>query len=132
MQVALILLSTYVSGVDLMKHRIPNRALIAGVMVFTVMSRLVSSPLHLQSALICVAVTPIAMKLKIGAGDSKLLILLALFFLPSRLVTLLDFLGAFSLIALVLIVSTAFLARSLRTNIPLAPAICGAVIWCTR
>jgi Flp pilus assembly protein protease CpaA len=65
----------------------------------------------------------------VGAGDIKLLILTAFFYLPPNLAILIRFLSAFSAIAVSLIFFTLFKEKSLQSSIALAPAICGAVIW---
>ena len=70
------------------------------------------------------------LRLKIGGGDIKLFAVLSLFFLPISLDSLFEFVSVFSIIAALLIVFTLLKERTLQSSIALAPAICGAFIWC--
>ena len=130
MYLALIGFSLYISYIDLKSHRISNRSLALGFPLFLTLAYVQGQSLYLKSALLCAAISPLLIKAKIGAGDVKLLILLALFFLPNTLLIWSDFLSLFSTISVALILHTGLKERTLQSSIALAPAICGAVIWC--
>lgn len=129
---ALIVFSSFLSYKDLRTHRISNRSLLLGLAGFATLSVIVGSSIYPKSLLASLIAAPILLKVKLGAGDVKLLFLLATFFLPSTLVVLLKFSTALSVISTLLILIHLLGGRSLRSNIAFAPAICGAVIWCAR
>jgi len=129
---ALIVFSSFLSYKDLRTHRISNRSLLLGLAGFATLSVIVGSSIYPKSLLASLIAAPILLKVKFGAGDVKLLFLLATFFLPSTLVVLLKFSTALSVISTLLILIHLLGGRSLRSNIAFAPAICGAVIWCAR
>lgn len=129
MYLALIGFSLYISYIDLKSHRIPNKSLLCALLLFLSIVVAQGAPVYLKSAVISLLISLPLTKLRVGAGDFKLLILMAFFFLPPNLVILIRFLSAFSAIAASLIFVTLFKEKSLQSSIALAPAICGAVIW---
>lgn len=132
MLLVLMAFSIYISWVDIKSHRISNSSLLFGSVVFILLILVEDRSLFWVSALLTLALAPLALRAKIGAGDIKLTIILSLFFLPSNLSTLLQFLPAFTLISSSLLIFNFAKEKSLSSSIPLAPAICGAVIWCAR
>ena len=129
MYLALIGFSLYISYIDLKSHRIPNKSLLCALLLFLSIAIVQGAPVYLKSAVISLLISLPLIKLRVGAGDFKLLILMAFFFLPPNLVILIRVLSAFSAIATSLIFVTLFKEKSLQSSIALAPAICGAVIW---
>ena len=129
MYLALIGFSLYISYIDLKSHRIPNKSLLCALLLFLSIVVAQGAPVYLKSAVISLLISLPLIKLRVGAGDFKLLILMAFFFLPPNLVILIRVLSAFSAIATSLIFVTLFKEKSLQSSIALAPAICGAVIW---
>ena len=129
MYLALIGFSLYISYIDLKSHRIPNKSLLCALLLFLSIAIVQGAPVYLKSAVISLLISLPLIKLRVGAGDFKLLILMAFFFLPPNLVILIRVLSAFSAIAAGLIFVTLFKEKSLQSSIALAPAICGAVIW---
>jgi Flp pilus assembly protein protease CpaA len=129
---ALIAISLYISFVDIQKHRIANRALLIALLILLPLATQLKSEIHPMSALLVLLCTPLALKVGIGAGDIKLLSLLSFFFIPLTWQVGARFLFAFSLIALALLAYQLGRFRSFAGSVALAPAICGAVIWCAR
>jgi Flp pilus assembly protein protease CpaA len=132
MFIALVGFSILTSFIDLKSHRITNRSLLFGAFTFSLLSLVQDRSFYWSSALIALVFAPIALKAGVGAGDIKLTIILSLFFLPSNLSILLQFLPAFAVISSVLLIFNFAKEKSLKRSIALAPAICGAVIWCAR
>ena len=132
MYFALAIFSIYISAKDLKSHRISNRSLFLGASFFLILTIVQGGGLHWISALLTLALAPITIAAKVGAGDIKLASLLALFFLPPTIETLVDFSLSFTILSSALVALTIAKERSLRKSIALAPAICGAVIWCAR
>ena len=130
MYLSLIVFSIYISYVDLKIHKIRNRTILLAVIYFASLTLLEDGMFYPQSALLALLCSPLALKFKIGAGDIKLFATLSAFFLPLSFNTAVQFLSAFSAIAALLVVITIIRARSLQSSIALAPAICGAFIWC--
>ena len=130
MYFALVVFSIYFSYIDFKSHKIRNRAILLALIFFAFLTLLEDGAFYPESALLALLCAPLALKFKIGAGDVKLFATLSAFFLPSSLNTTVQFLSAFSAIAALLIVITIIKARTLQSSIALAPAICGAVIWC--
>jgi Flp pilus assembly protein protease CpaA len=129
---ALVAFSIYISWVDVKTHRISNSSLLFGAVAFTLLNFVEDRSLFWVSALLTLVFAPLALKAKVGAGDIKLTTILSLFFLPSNLSTLQYFLSAFAVISSTLLICNVAKVKSLRSSIALAPAICGAVIWCAR
>ena len=129
---ALIAISLYISFVDIQRHRIANRALLIALLILLPLAAQLKSEIHPMSALLVLLCTPLALKVGIGAGDIKLLSLLSFFFIPLTWQVGARFLLSFSLIALALLAYQLGRFRSLSGSVALAPAICGAVIWCAR
>jgi Flp pilus assembly protein protease CpaA len=132
MFLALIVFSSYISIKDWQNQKITNKSLLFGLLGFLLLSIWQGEDLQLITLLICILITPLLIFAKVGAGDVKLLALLAIFFLPSTLITLINFLSAISVVSTVLLVIQGARDRSLGTSIAFGPAICGAVIWCAR
>ncbi len=124
--------SIYISLVDLKQHRISNRSLLTGTIAFALFALLEERTLYWSSSLLTLAFAPVAFKAKIGAGDIKLTSLLALFFLPLEHSILVDALICFVVISSAFLIFNIAKENSLKSSIALAPAICGAVIWCAR
>ena len=129
MRLALITISIYISYIDLKSHRITNRSLLCALLLLFALALMQDAPVYPESAIFVTLISPALVKLRVGAGDIKLLILFSLFFLPPTLEISIRFLSALSVIAIFLIVFTLFKEKTLRSSIALAPAICGAVIW---
>ena len=83
-----------------------------------------------QSAFLALLTSPLSLKVKIGAGDIKLFATLSAFFLPFSFDAVVEFTTVFSAIAALFTLLTILKQRSLQSSIALAPAICGAFIWC--
>jgi len=132
MLIALIGFSIYISIGDIKSRRISNRSLIFAAFLFATIAICQGASLNPLSTVVIVAISPILLKFKVGAGDLKLLMLYGYFFLPCTLLKWSQFLSAFTVVSAVLISLTALKERTLQTSIALAPAICGAVIWCAR
>ena len=132
MFLSLLIFSTYISIIDWQRQKISNRSLLFGLITFLGLSQFADRDLHLVSLLLCILVSPLLLMARVGAGDVKLLGLLAIFFLPNTLITLVNFLSAISIISSCLTLSTLLRRRTLATSIAFGPAICGAVIWCAR
>ena len=129
MRLALITISIYISYIDLKSHRIPNKSLLCAFLLFVALALMQDAPVYPESAILSILISPALIKLRVGAGDIKLLILFSFFFLPPALEISIRFLSALSVIATFLIVFTLIKEKTLRSSIALAPAICGAVIW---
>ncbi|MSW53450.1 MAG: hypothetical protein F2819_00005 [Actinobacteria bacterium] len=130
MYLTLIVFSLYFSYIDFIEHKIRNKSLLISFLCFLVISLIQGDALHPTSALVTIALSPILLRFRVGAGDIKLFAVFATFFLPSSLDVALDCIYVFSAIATLFTITTAVLQRSLQSNIALAPAICGAYIWC--
>jgi Flp pilus assembly protein protease CpaA len=127
---SLIVFSIYFSYIDLKIHKIRNRTILIALICFASLTLFESGAFYPQSSLFVLLCSPLALKFKIGAGDVKLFATLSAFFLPFSLNATVQFLSAFSAIAALLMVITIIKARTLQSSIALAPAICGAFIWC--
>jgi Flp pilus assembly protein protease CpaA len=127
---SLIVFSIYFSYVDLKVHKIRNRTILLALICFASLTLFEDGIFYPQSTLLALLCAPLALKFKIGAGDIKLFAILSAFFLPLSINTIIEFLSAFSAIAALLVVIMIIKARTLQSSIALAPAICGAFIWC--
>ncbi len=132
MFVALILFSLYISFVDVCRHKISNRALLTIFISLLVLSAITQAGVHPLSGLSIFLVAPLILRAGIGAGDIKLFSVLAFFFIPLTWSMASDFLLSFTLISAALLVIALVRSHSFDGSIALAPAICGAVIWCAR
>ncbi len=132
MYAALILISLYISLEDFRHHRISNRVLLISLGSLLVISFITHTDIHPLSALSVLPLTPFTLQAGIGAGDMKLLTVLAFFFIPLTWEMAADFIFSFTLISAVLLASALARSHSFAGSIALAPAICGAVIWCAR
>jgi len=127
---SLVAFSIYFSYVDIKSHKIRNRAILLALICFASLTLFEDGAFYPESALLVLLCAPLALKFKIGAGDIKLFATLSAFFLPLSFHTTVQFLSAFSAIAALLMMITIIKARTLQSSIALAPAICGAFIWC--
>jgi Flp pilus assembly protein protease CpaA len=132
MFVALIAISIYISYVDIKWHLITNRALLFSFFTFLTLSPITRSEVHPLSGLLVLVLAPPVLWLGVGAGDIKLLAILTFFFIPFSWQFGTRFLLAFSLISSTLLALRLIKSHSLAGSLALAPAICGAVIWCAR
>ena len=130
MYLGLIFFSIYISFIDLKSHRIPNRAILVALIFFLTLTGLQGRGLYPTSAVISLLAAPILLKFKVGAGDIKLFMILSTFFLPNTFEMAVAFSTAFSAIAALLTLITTVKERTLHSSVALAPAICGAFIWC--
>jgi Flp pilus assembly protein protease CpaA len=90
------------------------------------------SDLNLISASLVFLFSIICYRFGLGAGDVKLAALLSLFFLPNTLSAFSDALTGFLVTSSLSILVHLIFGRKLADSIALAPAICGAFIWCAR
>jgi len=132
MFLALCAISAYISLVDLKTKKITNRSLVISALIFSAISIVKFSEIHLGSVLLVLLFSPIMIYFGIGAGDVKLLVLLSVFFIPFSLTALSDFLVGLSVMSAILIILHRARSKSSNASIAFAPAICGAVIWCAR
>jgi Flp pilus assembly protein protease CpaA len=132
MFVALILFSLYISFVDARHHRISNRVLLITFLSLLALSVITETGVHPLTGLSVLLFTPLILRVGIGAGDIKLLTVLTLFFIPLTWDMASDFLLSFTLISATLLIIRLAKSQSFTGSIALAPAICGAVIWCAR
>jgi Flp pilus assembly protein protease CpaA len=129
---ALILISLYISFEDVRHHRISNRVLLISLGSLLLISFITHTDLHPLSALLVLLFTPLILRARIGAGDMKLLTVLAFFFIPLTWDMAADYIFSFTLISAALLAIALARSHSFAGSIALAPAICGAVIWCAR
>ena len=132
MFVSLILLSIYISFVDICRHRISNRVLLIAFISLLLLSAITQAGIHPVTGLSILFFAPLILRAGIGAGDVKLLAVLAFFFIPLTWHMASDFLLSFTVISAALLVIALVRSHSFAGSIALAPAICGAVIWCAR
>jgi Flp pilus assembly protein protease CpaA len=132
MFVTLILLSIYISSVDICRHRISNRVLSIAFLSLLLLSAITQAGIHPVTGLSILFFAPLILRAGIGAGDVKLLAVLAFFFIPLTWHMASDFLLSFTVISAALLVIALVRSHSFAGSIALAPAICGAVIWCAR
>ena len=132
MFVALILFSLYISFVDIRYHRISNRVLWITFLSLLSLSVATHTDVYPLTGLSVLLLTPLILWARIGAGDIKLLIVLSFFYIPITWDMASDFLLSFTLIATALLIIQLIRFHSFAGSIALAPAICGAVIWCAR
>ena len=132
MLIALVLISLYISFQDVLHHRISNRVLFLSLIFLLSLSVLTQRDLHPISGLCVLLFAPLILRAGIGAGDIKLLSLLAVFFIPLSWEIASEFLLSFTLISAILLLIALVRRQSFSGSIALAPAICGAVIWCAR
>lgn len=130
MYIALIFFSIYISYIDLKIHKIQNKAVLLALIFFASLTLLEGGSFYPQSAFLALLTSPLFLKVKIGAGDIKLFATLSAFFLPFSFNAVVEFTTVFSAIAAFFMVITILKQRSLQSSIALAPAICGAFIWC--
>lgn len=132
MFVALIFISLHISFVDVRTHRISNRVLLITFISLFALSVVTTRDLYPLSGLSVLLLTPLILKVGVGAGDIKLLTVLAFFFIPLTWSMASEFLLSFTFITLALLLIALVRSHSFSGSIALAPAICGAVIWCAR
>jgi len=116
----LLLIASY----DYLRHRIPNLFLI-----LLVLSISLSGNFSLELTY-GIAVSALAIfgywRFGLGAGDVKLLFVIALFLTPAEQIV--EYWLFFSIMATGLILLKWISVQSLKGNIALAPALCGAVL----
>lgn len=114
-----------ITVVDICRHRIPNLLL-----VFLTGSILVGGDFSLRPRY-AISVLLVALlgywKCGVGAGDVKLLFLIALFLTPAD--ETVDYWISFSIIGFLHILLQWSSSHSIKGNIALAPAFCGAVLY---
>jgi Flp pilus assembly protein protease CpaA len=114
----------YISLFDIKNHRIQNLALA----LLTIVAMF--DPRHSVNLLLAVITLLFGYFLyrflSVGAGDIKLITVLVLFLIPATAIE--TFWIYFSLFAIVLITFLRKSATSHQGHIPLAPALCGAVL----
>ena len=109
-----------------------NRALAIFSVVLSCLLIIEKSDLNLISAALVFLFSILCYRFGLGAGDVKLASLLSLFYLPNTLVAVSDALTGFLVISSLSILVHLIFGRKLTDSIALAPAICGAFIWCAR
>lgn len=120
-----------ISIFDFLRHRIPNGFLLLLLCSILVSGEITVRP-HYAAVVLMLALLGY-WKFGLGAGDVKLLFLIALFLTPAKLATAYWF--YFSIIGFGHISLKWLANHSLKGNIALAPAICGAVLcisWISR
>lgn len=132
MVLALFLISLNISYLDWRYHRIPNQLLLVSLALLSVVATSTNAHINLLGSFAVFSCALVCYKFGLGAGDVKLITLLSLFFLPSEYLGLLELISAFSILSLISIINARLRGGSLTDCIPLAPAICGAFIWCAR
>jgi Flp pilus assembly protein protease CpaA len=114
----------FIAIFDFLRHRIPNIAII--VLIFSIIVNGEIS-IRLNYAYVVLAIALLGYwKFNLGAGDVKLAFIIALFLTPSS--RIIDYWLTFSLIGCDLSFLKWSTTRSLKGNIALAPALCGAVL----
>ena len=132
MFLALVLISIYISFEDVRHHRISNRALSMTFLLLLSLSVATQRDMHPITGLAVLILAPLILRAGVGAGDIKLLAVLAFFFIPLSRDMASEFLLSFTFISATLLVIALVRRHSFAGSIALAPAICGAVIWCAR
>jgi prepilin peptidase CpaA len=109
---------------DYLRHRIPNLFLI-----LLVLSILIGGNISVELTY-GIAVSALAifgyLRFGLGAGDVKLLFIISIFLTPVDQIA--EYWSLFSIMATGLILLKWISAQSLKGNIALAPALCGAVL----
>jgi len=114
----------FIAIFDFMRHRIPNISLLILLIATLVTGSVTVLPLY---ALIALVVSLLAYRYcGLGAGDVKLLIIITLLMTPQDQIA--DFWFYVSLIGVSLLTLHFTITRSIKGNIALAPALCGAVL----
>ena len=122
MVTTLILL--FIAIFDFKKHRIPNLAIVLLAIVGWFDTRHCT---NLFLGLVTLAIGFLSFRFfNVGAGDIKLLTVLFVFLIPTTSIG--SFWIYFSLISLLLTISIRLSIADHRGHIPLAPALCGAVL----
>lgn len=132
MSLLLVVISIYISLIDWKYHKIPNKSLLVSLALLGCLSLSTHSELHFRESFLLGTLCLIGYKFGLGAGDVKLIALLALFFFPRTPDRLIDLVGGFLTASVALLLIDRFRGRSFADSIALAPAICGAFIWCAR
>ncbi len=119
-----ILLLIGISIFDFVTHRIPNRLLLLLVIEISTSGQ---ASLHLlYGSLVAIALFGAYLLCGLGAGDVKLVSIIALLLTPKS--EILNYWIFVSLIGISLMALHLVLFRTFKGNIALAPALCGAVL----
>jgi len=115
---------TTIAIFDLITHRIPNLFLLLLLIAVPLSGEL---SIHIvYGFVICTLAVCAYLFLGLGAGDVKLVSLIAFFLTPKN--QIINYWFFVSIIGLVLIAIHFALSRTIKGNIALAPALCGAVL----
>jgi Flp pilus assembly protein protease CpaA len=115
---------TTIAIFDLITHRIPNLFLLLLLIAVPLSGEL---SIHIvYGFVICTLAVCAYLFLGLGAGDVKLVSLIAFFLTPKN--QIINYWFFVSMIGLVLIAIHFALSRTIKGNIALAPALCGAVL----
>ena len=132
MFLTLIVFSIWFSYFDLRYHRITNRSLGILFVGLSVALLVENSEFHVVSSVLVSLISVIGYKYGLGAGDVKLAAVLSLYFLPPSQPAFSEAITGFLAISSLSIFLHLIFGRKLTDSIALAPAICGAFIWCAR
>lgn len=132
MNLALTLLSIPFVITDIRHHRISNRLIVFSAFALSTICLFTHHSVSPFTCLCILISSPCLLRWGIGAGDIKLLSTLSFFFIPFSWIGLSSFLMAFSVLSALFLIQHLIRAKTFIGAIPLAPAICGAVIWCAR
>ena len=109
---------------DLITHRIPNLLLLLLLIAVPLSGEL--SVHLLYGFVVCTLAICAYLFFGLGAGDVKLVSLIAFFLTPRN--QIINYWFFVSMIGLVLVATHFALSRTIKGNIALAPALCGAVL----
>ena len=132
MFLTLIVFSIWFSYFDLRYHRITNRSLGILFVGLSVALLVENSEFHVVSSVLVSLISVVGYKYGLGAGDVKLATVLSLYFLPVSHSAFSEAITGFLVISSISILLHLIFGRKLTDSIALAPAICGAFIWCAR
>jgi Flp pilus assembly protein protease CpaA len=118
------LLLIVISLFDFFTHRIPNRLLLL-LIIWLFISGEISAHL-LYGVLVTLAAFGAYLLFGLGAGDVKLISIIALFLTPTG--AIMNYWFFVSLIGISLMTLHFVLFRTFKGNIALSPALCGAVL----
>jgi hypothetical protein len=109
---------------DLITHRIPNLFLLLLLIAVPISGK---GSVHITYGfVVCILAISAYLFFGLGAGDVKLVSLIAFFLTPTS--QIINYWIFVTIIGLVLIAIRLALSRTIKGNIALAPALCGAVL----